>query len=502
MQIYKQEIADGLGQALANIKPVSIACKAQMLESEEILSKKLMEKVLAAKSIPQSSDKQLLYTKSLMVSTNWNSNDDIFFRDYAWAARKTPLYKPNNIDHIEDRIVGSIIDTWVIDNDGNVLADDTKVEDLPDLFHICNADVIYTHWQSQEKVEEVGRLVAEIKEGSKYVSMECLFPAFDYGILAPDNSFYIVARSEETSFLTKHLRSFGGVGEYEGHRVGRVLKDFNFSGKGYTSTPANPNSIIFGFSEPKTDIVFASVSKENPFSSNNSVLISCSWNNSKAKENTDTKSSENKMSAELLTSLQAELAQVKAELKTAQEKIASANAENLQAKINELNEKLEAAYKVGEDEKKKAKEKEDKSKADELELNAVKAELVVKANELNELKLQVSKSNRVSILVSGGFSKEDAEAKLVTFASLNDEQFSVLAKELVEANKVKISVASKTQEVPTETQTTASELQVEGTETVVNLSSASDTTQELEAFQTAIASLSEPQARTSFKNKK
>jgi len=435
MKIYSQEIKDGLSQAFADIKPISIASKLEMIASDQIVHRMEVQKAISNKTIPQSDDKQLLYTKSLMVSSNWNINDDIFFKNYTWAARKSPLYKPNNLDHIEAEVVGAIIDTWVIDNDGNVLSDDTELKDLPDLFHVCNSDVIYTHWQTEDKIEKVAKLVAEIKEGTKYVSMECLFPDFDYGILAPDNSFYIVARQEDTSFLTKHLRSFGGTGIYDSHRVGRVLKDFSFSGKGYTSNPANPNSIIFDFSEPKSEIVFASISSENPFSKKNSVLIQ--YNKTQAEIN-----SENKMSEEILKSVQTENTQLKADIKALQDKLSNVSTEHLQAQITDLTSKLEAAYKMTDEEKKKAKDKEDKAKADEANLIAVKAELEVKATELNQLKLQVSKSNRVSILMNGGFDKEYSEAKVALFEDLKDAQFEALAKELVEANKNKITVAS------------------------------------------------------------
>jgi hypothetical protein len=476
MKIYTQEVKDGLESAFANIKPISCASKLEILPENELINRASIQRALSNKLIPQSADKQLLYTKSLMVSTNWNANDDIFYKDYAWAARQSPLYKPNNIDHIEDKIVGAIIDVWAIDNDGNVLDNETKVEDLPDLFHICNADVIYTHWQGSEKVEEVSQLIAEIKAGEKYVSMECLFPDFDYGVLSEDKTFSIVARNEETAFLTKHLKSFGGVGIYDGHKIGRVLKDFNFSGKGYTSQPANPNSIIFGFSELKTDISFANTTKQNPFAKKNSVLINYSWN---TKANTN--DSEIEMSQELLEKLQAENTELKTELKSLADKFANLNSENLQKQVNDLNVKLEAAYKMVEDEKKKAKDKEEKSKADEAALNAVKAELEVKVSELNEIQLQVSKSNRVSILVEGGFDKVAAESKVSVFASLSDEQFADIAKELVSAKKA--------QKVEPKASVANTEIEVEATEEEVNLdnASASADVAELELLQSAIA---------------
>ena len=45
----------------------------------------------------------------------------------------------------------------------------------------------------------------------------------------------IVARNDESAFLTKHLRAYGGTGEYEGYKIGRSLRDISFSGKGLVS---------------------------------------------------------------------------------------------------------------------------------------------------------------------------------------------------------------------------------------------------------------------------
>ena len=74
--------------------------------------------------------------------------------------------------------------------------------------------------------------------------MECLFPNFDYALTAPDGSTKVVSRDEASAFLTKHLRSYGGSGEYQNYRVGRLLRNLSFSGKGLVSKPANPRSVI------------------------------------------------------------------------------------------------------------------------------------------------------------------------------------------------------------------------------------------------------------------
>ena len=74
---------------------------------------------------------------------------------------------------------------------------------------------------------------------------ECLFSDFDYALVDPEGANHVVARDEQSSFLTKHLRAYGGEGNYEGFTIGRALKNIAFSGKGLVSKPANPRSVIF-----------------------------------------------------------------------------------------------------------------------------------------------------------------------------------------------------------------------------------------------------------------
>ena len=45
--------------------------------------------------------------------------------------------------------------------------------------------------------------------------------------------------------MTKFLRAYGGEGEHENYKIGRVLRQITFSGKGFVDRPANPDSIIF-----------------------------------------------------------------------------------------------------------------------------------------------------------------------------------------------------------------------------------------------------------------
>merc|ERR1712093_274458 len=80
--------------------------------------------------------------------------------------------------------------------------------------------------------------------GEWFVSMECLFSDFDYALVDPKGKNQLLKRDGASAFLTKHLRAYGGEGEYEGYKIGRALKNISFSGKGLVSNPANPRSVI------------------------------------------------------------------------------------------------------------------------------------------------------------------------------------------------------------------------------------------------------------------
>src|SRR3954465_10761650 len=66
-------------------------------------------------------DKELYYHTSILVTTNWNKNDDIFAPETVWAARNTPVDKPTNLDHDNNKIVGHITGSWAIDTDGKII---------------------------------------------------------------------------------------------------------------------------------------------------------------------------------------------------------------------------------------------------------------------------------------------------------------------------------------------------------------------------------------------
>jgi hypothetical protein len=244
MKIYAQEIADGVSERVKSDTTVAY-CSQAILTNETHNISDLLDKVKAS-SNPNQID--LYYLNSILVSTGWNKNDDVFNPQQTWAARSTPEDKQFNLMHNENDIIGHITGCYVVDRDGNKISAE-EGDSAPSEFDIITEAVIYNSWTNPENRERMTKIISEIEEGKWFVSMECLFAGFDYAIKDTQGQNKVVARNEDSAFLTKHLRAYGGTGEYEGYQIGRLLRDISFSGKGLVSKPANPRSIILDSSK-------------------------------------------------------------------------------------------------------------------------------------------------------------------------------------------------------------------------------------------------------------
>ena len=376
-------------------------------------------------------DNDLKYLKSILVSTIWNYNDDIFGKSQTWAARHTPSHKPTNLEHDEKEIVGHMTDSWAIDGSGSVIADNTVIDDLPNLYHIVNGSVIYNNWEDEKLVERTASLLKAIDAGEMYVSMEALFSDFDYGVLTTAGEFNIVARNEETAFLTKHLRVYGGLGEYDGHKLGRVLNNITFCGKGYVSRPGNKYSVILNDVQ---SLDFSKAYANNLFRKRNGVFISCSDNLNEPKKDMEQSPMSDDKSLKIL---QDELAEAKKVIAGLQKDLSETSKASVEAKVTTLETEVATLQ-----------QKLVNSEASVTELSTAKSNLEAKVAELSAAKAELDskladleketiKSNRVSMLVGGGYTNEEALAKVEVFASLADDQFKVVADELVAAKKDK-----------------------------------------------------------------
>lgn len=390
-------------------------------------------------------DDQLYPTKSIFVSTTWNLNDDIFVPAETWAARKSPLHKPTNQKHECLDIVGHVTSCWALDEDGNEIPDSVSAEGLPNAFHIANGAVIYKKWRNAEKQIAINKLIEDVQAGRKFVSMECYFTDFDFALLNADGSFEVVPRNESTAFLSRHLRAYGGAGEYEGTKVGRVLKNITFSGKAYVDNPANPSSIV------TPSETFSIKNEKNSCSSKKTGVY--------INRNTNT---ESKMSDELVTKLEKQVEQLTAANTELSDKLAQNDKKQLEVQLDEAKASIETL-------ESKLKGAEDAKACMCNELGTMKQERDGLLDQIAELKAQLAEIQveaqtkaRLAKLVESGFSQQDAEAKLESLKSLDDATFeqvvgmiqrpkTVVAPQEKEDAPVEDTVATvKDKEVPVE----------------------------------------------------
>ena len=444
MIIYSQETDDGLAGIITASHSISYASIVEPCDIEQ--------NQIKTRSMASMSDADLYYVQSILVSSSWNRNDDVFDRAEVWAARKTPEDKPTNLEHDENLIIGHITSNWPIDNQGKAIAEDIEVDELPEKFHIVTGSVIYKAYSSPELKERADKLIAEIENGSKYVSMECYFKGFDYGLTDKVTGNYkVLARNDSTAYLTKYLKAYGGQGEHDNYKIGRVLRNITFSGKGFVNKPANPDSIIFN----KRLI-------EDLLDKKNDNLLETGVIENKPTINTDTENivmSENieKQVAEInekLDSVSVNCADQVAEAQATASELQQTN-QTLEATMKEKEELLEAkseeleslAKKVEEDKAEMKKEKEEaekKAKSELEEVVASKTELeealkaaqtsLEEANEViagykmkeEEMAKKEMLAKRKANLVEAGLEDDAASAAVEKFESLDDEAFDAM----------------------------------------------------------------------------
>lgn len=395
IKIFQNEINDGIGELVKSTASVAYCAEAT-------IQKDIPEEVIA-KAVAENKDQiDLYYIESVLVSTGWNKNDDVFTSDATWAARNTPEDKQFNFMHNENDIIGHITGSYVLTKDGKAVADDDLAK--PDEFDIITQAVLYNSWTGEENRERMEKIIAEIEEGKWYVSMECLFSGFDYALINEKGEAKVLARDEESSFLTKHLRAYGGAGEYEGYKLGRALANISFSGKGLVSKPANPRSVILsGLSTAQINV--DSNSKLSLGELNMSDVLTTQVSELKAE----------------LEAAKAENQAIKAQIEEAKDKEFAAKvetfeaaAEESQATIDSLNETIKSTQ----------------ARVAELEdALAQSTEQLAQAKEsMEEMKKKEKMEKRKAALVEAGFEAEDVDAAIAAFDGLADEAFeSVVA---------------------------------------------------------------------------
>lgn len=475
MKIYEAEKIDGLSHVLSAQSSIVYASVAEKCDTE---NPRMTKKIKENQSLASLNDSDLYYTQSILVTTSWNKNDDIFDPTEVWVAKNTPEDKPTNLEHDEKVIVGHITSNWPIDEEGNIIDENTSINSLPEKYHILTGSVIYRGYTDQELKERATALINEIENGQKYVSMECFFKNFDYGLIdKATGSYHILPRNEDTAFLTKHLRAYGGQGEHQNYKVGRVLRNITFSGKGFVDKPANPESIIFS-----KDIIAEENFKEKTDDSIDKGVFS---NQANLKEII--------MSIETEISQAEEVVETVAEIVEAEVPTETVAEETVEVEVN-LHE--EAAKKMKDEMIKKDEEMKKMKAAYEalqLELNATNEVLAGYKSKEEEMMKKEKKAKRMASLVESGLDSETAEATVEKFESLDDETFAAVTSLVAakkgskdEEMKNKFEEEMKEKKKASEIEADASILETAEVEESVNLSVASEEESEIQNTRAAL----------------
>ena len=396
MKVFKYEIEDGIGEQVA--KANKLIASLSIVEKDLPPNPDLLLKTVA-RANPNQID--LFYYESILVSSGWNSNDDVFDVEELAKAYMTPVDKPVNFMHNEKDIIGHMTSSMLL-SEGKVLTDTTN---LPSKLDVAVGSVIYKFWENAEQKERIDKLIAEIKQGLWCVSMECIFPHFDYAVITPEGNQKVIARNDETSILTKYLKMFGGNGEYKGYRIGRLLRNYSFSGKGVVDNPANPRSDITSFSD------------KNEISAFEGSLASIQiFNETKEINNMPVE-----ITKEQYDSVVAELNALKAKA-----------SESTQNEIKSLNDTIAAKASEIEVQKEIVEQKDAAIAKLQEQLDATKAELAKSLAEIEKTKLATIKAERFAKLIEKGVAEDKAREKAEKFAAVSEELFN----DILDANPV------------------------------------------------------------------
>jgi hypothetical protein len=428
MKIFEQEKIDGLQELLTASASISYASMVSPCEKDLKNTKNL-------KSIASFNDDDLYYVQSILVSSSWNKNDDIFDKEEVWNARNTPEDKPTNLEHDESLIIGHIVSNWPITEDGILIDENTPMENLPEKYHILTGSVIYKGFSDPLLRDRSSNLIAEIEDGTKYVSMECLFKGFDYGLLDVSSGKYTVLdRNDSTAHLTKFLRAYGGMGEHENYKIGRVLRNITFTGKGFVNKPANEDSIIFSKNLiPEIDHNAETIISVEKKCEIDKLGVLNFQSNKESETLTMSSAKTEKVMEDAQAEMAVEVNTASLELTSKVEELTASN-ETLKTELQTLAEAKDSEIQIlREEAAKKMTDKEEEVKKMKAavenaqnELNAANELIAAYKTKEEEMMMKEKKNKRMASLVSAGIDNDTAEATVDKFDSLDDEAFNAM----------------------------------------------------------------------------
>ena len=391
--VFQKEIDSGIAEQIKNDNTVAFIASCR-------LNKKLEEIIKATADLADYiGDFDLYPFESVLCSTGRNENDDIFLKEELWKAKNTAIGKKINFMHNETDIIGHMVATRALDIEGNSLSYLLPEEDVPNQFDLVSCGLLYKIWDDPKLQERMDSLIAEMENGNWYVSMECLFPTFDYGIISAAGQQYVIPRNEETSMLSKYLKRYGGSGKYENYSIGRVLRNLTFSGKGIVDNPANKRSVILNtVSQFMGTAASLDIFHDTEINIMDPVLT---------------------VSKEKYETLADEVKNLKAEAKVAAEKAVEAQVNSAKARVTQLESELSASKEV-------TKANEDKVKTLEADVKTLTEKLTKANTDLAVVAKDNLKAKRLAMFAEVDILPAKAEELVNKFIDASEDMFNEL----------------------------------------------------------------------------
>jgi hypothetical protein len=464
MKIYPKEQELGLEQKILAATIVKAECPVWKSDSDNaaLLQEAHAEYLKTEGGKAFASYNDLYFVDTILVSSNMNKNDDYFSASEVWRARGTPVHKPTNIGHDMNQICGHMTRSWVLTPGKRQIIPNSRSEaDLPGLIHLACSAVIYrdlgTFYQ-----EAVSNLIVQIEADEMAVSMEAHFNDFDYALLnESEGTLNVVARNEQTAWMTGLLRIFGGEGLHvtkdsngkivKQERVGRYLKGITFTGKGFVENPANPDSIILTKSfEPMSAADDKKAAASNSVAGRIIIGSLTKKENIAMSENIDPRDYAGVLAkAELAKRYEEEGKELRAEVKQLETlvkahekaiadfefgkkeyetllKAAKEREEKAEKEMAAMVAQIEAAKKDKDENEKDSKEKAERIEALEKELASIQAE---QASAL-----------RQTLLIKEGVDATEASEFVKVYASFTEDQFKTVAATKIDSVKAMAAI--------------------------------------------------------------
>jgi len=117
MKIYQQEIIDGISELVRS----NASIQANVLISTPQKSQAQRNIKSPDNREPGALDPDLYALRTVLVSSGWNKNDDVFAIEELYKAKNTPVNKKIDYQHDELIIIGHISNAYLVDKSGNIL---------------------------------------------------------------------------------------------------------------------------------------------------------------------------------------------------------------------------------------------------------------------------------------------------------------------------------------------------------------------------------------------